>query len=113
MIIALIGLIIGIIIGIYLPPFYPSAYSLYISIGILAALDSVFGAIRANMEEKFDVIIFITGFIGNAILAAGIAFIGDKLGIPLYYATIFVFGGRLFQNFAKIRRILITKYIEK
>ncbi|HHX13970.1 MAG TPA: DUF1290 domain-containing protein, partial [Clostridiales bacterium] len=32
---------------------------------------------------------------------------------PLYYAVIFVFGGRLFQNIAVIRRILLDRYILK
>jgi len=35
------------------------------------------------------------------------------LGVPLYYAVIFVFGGRLFQNLAVIRRVTIDKYFIK
>ncbi|NCB72630.1 MAG: DUF1290 domain-containing protein, partial [Clostridia bacterium] len=31
-------------------------------------------------------------------------YIGDKLGVPFYYAPILVFGGRLFDNLAIIRR---------
>ncbi|WP_369323972.1 DUF1290 domain-containing protein [Methanosarcina mazei] len=34
---------------------------------------------------------------------------GDRLGVPLYYAAIFAFGGRLFQNFAIIRRYLFNR----
>lgn len=113
MLIALLGLVIGVVIGFFLPNFYPAEYSFYISISVLAALDSIFGAVKANMENRFDMIIFITGFLGNAILAALLAYIGDKMGVPLYYAAIFVFGGRLFQNFAVIRRILIEQYLRK
>lgn len=107
LIIALIGLLIGIILGLYLPITYPAAYSLYISVAILAALDSVFGAIRSNMENKFNTEIFVSGFFGNAILAGLLAYIGDRIGVPLYYAAIFAFGNRLFQNFAIIRRYLL------
>lgn len=107
MIMAIIGLVAGILLGLYLPITYPAAYSLYISVAILASLDSVFGALRANLEDKFDSEIFISGFFGNAILAAFLAYIGDRLGVPLYYAAIFAFGGRLFQNFAIIRRYLL------
>lgn len=115
MMVAIIGLILGVIIGLFLPNFYPAEYSFYISIAVLAALDSIFGAVRANMEDedKFDMILFISGFAGNAILAGLLAFIGDQMGIPLYYAAIFVFGGRLFQNFASIRRIIIDRYFRK
>ena len=108
MIMAIIGLVAGILLGLYLPITYPAAYSLYISVAILASLDSVFGALLANLEDKFDAEIFISGFFGNAILAGFLAYIGDKLGVPLYYAAIFAFGVRLFNNFAIIRRHLIT-----
>lgn len=107
MIFAIIGILVGIILGFYLPFTYSASYSLYISVAILACLDSVFGGIRANLEKKFDVSIFMSGFFGNAIIAALLAYLGDKLGVPLYYAAIFTFGGRLFENFAKIRRILL------
>lgn len=110
MIIAIIGLIIGVLLGLYLPWTYPASFSLYVSVAILAALDSVFGALRANMENKFNTDIFISGFFGNAILAAILAYIGDRIGVPLYYAAIFAFGNRLFQNFAFIRRYIIEKF---
>ncbi len=109
MIIALIGLMVGIVLGLYLPIEYPATYSLYISVAILAALDSVFGALRSNMENKFNTEIFVSGFFGNAILAGILAYIGDRIGVPLYYAAIFAFGNRLFQNFAMIRRNLVER----
>ena len=105
----LIGILIGAIIGFILPFTYNTAYSLYISVAILACLDSLFGGIRSNLEDKFDIEIFISGFFGNAVLAAFLAYLGDRLGVPLYYAAIITFGGRLFENFGKIRRILIAK----
>lgn len=113
MIIAVIGLVVGVTLGLYLPVTYPTSYSLYMSVAILAALDSVFGGVRAYMEEKFNTNIFVTGFFGNAILAGFLAYIGDRLGVPLYYAAIFTFGGRLFNNFARIRRRFIEKLGQK
>ncbi|WP_028829015.1 small basic family protein [Proteocatella sphenisci] len=104
MIWAILGLSLGVIVGGYVPFTYPSSYSLYISIALLAAFDSVCGAIRASMENKYDNTLFISGFFTNAILAAMISYIGDKLGVPFYYAPIIVFGGRLFDNLAIIRR---------
>lgn len=112
MIIAFIGILAGLAIGYYLPVSFPARYSLYLSISIIAAFDSVFGAVRANMEDKFDSVIFITGFFGNAFLAGMLAYIGDQLGVPLYYAAIVAFGVRLFENFAYIRRFIIAKFRE-
>jgi len=113
MILPVIGLVLGIIIGFIIPFNVPLIYSSYMSIAVLAALDSVFGGIRSSMEEKFDSNIFISGFFGNAILAAFLAYVGDRLGVPLYYAAIFAFGTRLFQNFAIIRRHLLKRIIKK
>lgn len=100
----LIGLLAGLLIGVVLPFEIPLAYSSYLSIAILASLNSVFGGIQADLEGKFDQKLFITGFFGNTILAALLTYIGDRVGIPIYYAAIFYFGTSLFSNFAKIRR---------
>lgn len=109
MIYALLGLFIGVVIGFILPYTYNSVYSLYVSVAILASLDSLFGGIRANLEDKFEIGMFLTGFFGNAIIAAFLAFVGEKLGVPLYYAAIITFGGRMFDNFAAMRRMWLNK----
>lgn len=106
---ALAGLAVGIIIGFNIPLVLPHAYAKYMSVAALAALDSVFGGIRAAMEDNFDNVIFITGFFSNALLAAGLAFFGERLGIDLYLAAVVAFGVRLFQNLAIIRRHILKK----
>lgn len=106
---AMLGIIVGIIAGLFLPFKIPTAYSSYTSIAILAALDTVFGGLKAYFEGKFDTKVFISGFFGNALLAGLLAYIGDVLGVPLYLAAIFAFGTRLFNNFAIIRRYIIAK----
>ncbi len=102
-------MILGIVIGFQLPLFIPLVYAKYMSIAILAVLDSVFGGIRAYMENVFDTTIFVTGFITNALLAAGLAYLGDRLGVELYLAAVVAFGVRLFQNLAILRRYLLKK----
>jgi small basic protein len=109
----ILGLIAGIILGIIIPYNIPYQYSNYVAVAILAALDSVFGGIAATLQGKFDMKVFLTGFFGNALLAAGLAYIGDQLGIQLYLAAVFAFGNRLFLNFAIIRRFLLNKYSKK
>ncbi|MGB9679218.1 MAG: small basic family protein [Thermoanaerobacteraceae bacterium] len=109
----ILSLLLGLAIGFILPVNLPAAYVSYLSVAILAALDSVFGGIRSSLEQKFDNLIFITGFFGNAILAGGLAYIGDVLGVPIYLAAIFVFGSRLFVNFAYIRRYVVERLRKK
>ena len=107
--IAFIGLLVGIVLGLLLEINIPESLSPYLSVAILACLDSVFGAVRASLSKNFKADIFISGFFGNAALAAALAYLGDKLGIPIYIAAVIVFGGRIFDNFAVIRRIIIER----
>ena len=109
MIIPAIGFCLGIILAIYMPAIDYS-YSKYLAIAILACLDSVFGGVAALMENRFDMRVFTSGFVGNALLAVGLTYLGEKLGLDLYLAAVFVFGNRIFLNFAIIRRYLLNKF---
>lgn len=108
-----LGLIAGLIIGFYFPLTIPLAYAKYLSVGVLAALDSTLGGLRAGLEDNFDSSVFITGFFGNALLAGILAYLGDQLGVDLYLAAVFAFGVRIFQNLAIIRRYLLRKWRER
>ena len=110
MLLPLIALILGCLVGIYVPWSINPAYSVYVAIAILAALDSVLGGISAYLNKRFSMIIFITGLFGNAALAAFIIYLGEKLGLDLYVAIVVVFGTRMFQNFGFIRRFYVEKY---
>ena len=104
-----LGLILGLAIG-YISPFsVPIDYAKYLSVAILAALDSVLGGIRAVQEEHFDSTVFLTGFFSNMLLAGLLAYVGDRIGVDLYLAAVVAFGVRLFQNLAIIRRHLLKK----
>lgn len=109
----LLGLILGIAFGLLSDIQIPQIYSNYLSIAILAALDSLFGGIRASLQQVYDDKIFVSGFFFNIALAIGLAFLGVHLGLDLYLAAIFAFGVRLFQNIAIIRRMLLTRWAER
>lgn len=110
MLLPMLALVLGFLIGYLAKVSIPAALATYMSVALLAALDSVFGGIRATLEGKYDNLIFLTGFFSNTLLAGVLAFLGDKLGVNLYMAAIFVFGVRLFQNLAIVRRILIERW---
>ncbi|MFZ5592170.1 MAG: small basic family protein [Bacillota bacterium] len=106
---ALVGLGLGVLLGLNIPVILPQVYAKYFSVAALAALDSVFGGLRSALEESFDNRVFLSGFFSNALLAAGLAFVGERLGIDLYLAAVVAFGVRIFNNLAIIRRHLIKK----
>lgn len=105
-----LGLILGISLGLMTDIQIPEVYESYLSIAVLASLDTLFGGIRAQLQQVYDDKVFVSGFFFNIALAAGLAFLGVHLGVDLYLAAIFAFGVRLFQNIAVIRRIILTKW---
>ena len=109
----LLGLLLGVSLGLLSDIQIPQIYSNYLSIAVLAALDTLFGGIRAHLQQIYDDKVFISGFFFNIVLAAGLAFLGVHLGVDLYLAAVFAFGVRLFQNIAVIRRILLTKWSDR
>ena len=104
----LIGLVAGLLIGGFFPWTIPAQWSLYVAAGLLAALDSALGGFRARVKGEFKLGVFLSGTIGNAAIAVFLTWLGQKLGLPLYLAAVLVFGTRMFQNFAEIRRELLT-----
>ncbi len=109
----LLGLILGVALGLLSDIQVPEVYGNYLSIAVLAALDTLLGGIRAHLQQVYDDKVFVTGFFFNIALAAGLAFLGVHLGVDLYLAAVFAFGVRLFQNIAVIRRILLAKWTER
>lgn len=110
---SILGLILGVSLGLLTDIRIPPEYANYLSIAVLAALDTLFGGIRAHLQQVYDDKVFVSGFFFNIMLAAGLAFLGVHLGVDLYLAAIFAFGVRLFQNIAVIRRILLAKWSGK
>ena len=104
----IIGLLAGLVLGYFFPWTIPGQYSLYVAAGLLAALDSALGGLRARLKGEFKLDMFLSGSVGNAVIAVFLTWLGQKLGLPLYLAAVVVFGTRMFQNFGEIRRELLT-----
>ena len=105
---AVLGLGIGIVLGLVLRPDVPLFLEPYLPIAVVAALDAVFGGLRAYLDGIFDDKVFVVSFASNVVIAAGIVFMGDKLGVggQLSTGVIVVLGIRIFANVAAIRRHL-------
>ena len=104
----LVGCIIGAILGLN-SPLIPYSVSGYLAIGIMAALDSVFGGIKSVVQKNFDMKVFVSGFFINSITAVLLTFLGNKLNVDISLAAIIVFVGRIFIDLAIIRRYYIEK----
>ena len=104
--IALVGLVIGVVAGLVLQPTVPLFLQPYLPIAVVAALDALFGGLRAMLDGLFDDKVFLVSFLSNVVVAAFIVFLGDQLGVgsQLSTAVVVVLGIRIFSNAASIRR---------
>ena len=104
--IAALGLLLGLLAGLILEPNVPDSLQDYLPIAVVAALDAVFGGLRAYLDGIFDDKVFVVSFVSNVVIAAAIVFLGDQLGVgaQLQTGVIVVLGIRIFSNVAAIRR---------
>ena len=104
--IAVLGLVAGVVLGIVFSPQVPLWLQPYLPIAVVAALDAVFGGLRARLDGIFDAKVFVISFVSNVVVAALIVFLGDQLGVgaQLSTAVVVVLGIRIFGNAAAIRR---------
>lgn len=105
---AVLAMIVGVVLGVVLEPTVPVELQPYLPIAVVAALDAVFGGIRARLDGIFDDKQFVISFISNVLVAALIVYLGDQLGVggQLSTGVVVVLGVRIFGNVAAIRRHL-------
>ena len=104
--IAVLALIAGVVAGLLLEPTVPVGLQPYLPIAVVAALDAVFGGVRAKLDGVFDDKQFVVSFISNVLVAGLIVYLGDQLGVggQLSTGVVVVLGVRIFGNVAAIRR---------
>ena len=99
--IAALGLLLGIIAGLAFAPDVPLSLQNYLPIAVVAALDAVFGGLRAYLDGIFDDKVFVVSFVSNVVVAAAIVYLGDQLGVGSQLSTgVVVVLGPTGRNFA-------------
>src|SRR6478609_9240988 len=77
-VIGIAALVVGIVLGLVLHPSVPEVIQPYLPIAVVAALDAVFGGLRAYLERIFDSKVFVISFVFNVLVAALIVYVGDQ-----------------------------------
>ena len=75
--------------------------------GILALVDSLLGAIHAQLSGSYHnrnryTYRFLLGILGNFFLAIFLLYLGEQMGLDLTMAISVVFALRIFNNFSRI-----------
>src|SRR2546428_2727251 len=76
---------VGIVLGLNSPVQIPAGYARYTAVMILAALDSVLGAVKAWLNGNFENKVFISGLLVNSLAAAAPAHPGATRPGPLSF----------------------------
>ncbi|MGI5877179.1 MAG: DUF1290 domain-containing protein [Christensenellales bacterium] len=103
MLYVLAGIALGLLLGLVLPFSVPAEWSPYVSVALLAALGAALEAAADRQRGAFRAGRLLAAFFGDGLLAAGLAFIGDRLDVPLYLAAVVWFGGRIFAGIGRLR----------
>lgn len=107
----IVGLIVGAVLAITLKVGPQGGLAgQYLAVACLAGFDTICGGVRSGLEGKYTNEIFLTGFISNIVIAFGIAYLGDMIGLDLFLAVALVLGARIFTNLSLIRRVLLTRF---
>lgn len=101
---AFLGLLLGALLAAAIQPSISQELGRYVAMAVVAALDSSLGGIRSYLERTFNDRIFVVSFLANAAVAILLVWVGDQLGVDLVTAVVVVFGVRIFQNVAALRR---------
>ena len=113
MIIIPVFCILGICLALAFDFYIPPAFTSYIAVIIISCIDTLVGAYKSCLRAKFNLLMFVTGFFGNSLLAAFMVYIGRKIELDLYYAVIIVFTMRIFSGFSFVKRYHLVKITQK
>lgn len=104
----LVALFVGFLIVYPFSPAISPGWADYVAIAVVAGFDALVGALRSRLEGRFDEAVFISGFFANMVLAALLAYFGDRIGVDLYLAVVVALGIRIFTNLGRLRALLVT-----
>jgi small basic protein len=113
MYLVIIGLTFGLVVGTFLKFDIPPEYARYTAVAIVGILDSLFGAVRAQIEKRFDTTVFLSGLLFNMTVAVLLTFLGDELNLDIYLAVLIAFTIRIFSNIGVIKTATVDKLVSK
>jgi len=110
MIYVIAGVILGILAGFNLNLVYNPEYAVYISLAVLAILNTIFNLLNENLKGELTPIksmVFLISDLGFGLL---LGYVGEKLGLPIYLAAVFAFGNNIYKNLGIMSNFMLEKY---
>lgn len=110
MIYVIAGVVLGIIAGMNLNLIYSPEYAVYISLSILAIINTIFNMLNDNIKGELTVLRSIVNLFSDLLFGLLLAYVGEQLGLPIYLAAVFAFGNNIYKNIKNITDVMIEKF---
>ena len=110
MIYVVAGVILGILAGFNLNLVYNPDFAVYISLAVLAILNTIFNLLNENLKGELTPVksvIFLISDLGFGLL---LGYVGEQLGLPIYLAAVFAFGNNIYKNLRSMINFALEKY---
>jgi len=104
------GLILGIVAGLNLNLVYNPNYIVYISLAILAVLNTIINMLHDSKTTELSMGKSIAYLLTDLLFALFLGFVGEQLGLPIYLAAVFAFGNNIYKKIKVIVDIYLEKY---
>lgn len=104
------GVMLGIIAGLKLNVGYNPEYTVYISLSILAIINTIFNILCENLKGEIKTIKSILFLSSDLMFALLLGYIGEQLGLPIYLAAVFAFGNNIYKNLKIMLDFILVKY---
>ena len=107
----LLGLILGISLGLLTEIQIPEVYESYLSIAVLAALDTLFGGIRAHFQHVYDDKVFVSGFFFNIGLSCSFSIFGGTFRSRFILSSDFCIWGSIISKYSSYTSNFVDKMV--
>ena len=104
------GLILGIVAGLNIKIVYNPDYIVYISLSILAILNTIFNMLHENKTGELTFLKSIAYLLTDLSFALFLGYVGEQLGLPIYLAAVFAFGNNIYKKLRILADILLEKF---
>jgi small basic protein len=106
------GLVLGIVAGLNINIIYNPDYIVYISLSILAILNTIFNMLHENKTGELTFLKSIAYLFTDLIYALFLGYVGEQLGLPIYLAAVFAFGNNIYKKLRILVNITLEKFQE-
>ncbi len=107
------GLILGIVAGLNINIIYNPDYLVYISLSILAILNTIFNILHENKTGELTSLKSIALLLTDLIFALFLGYVGEQLGLPIYLAAVFAFGNNIYKKLRILVNISLENFNKK